>query len=37
MCDEHIHRLIVLDSGSRPVGVLTSLNVIAAMIEDLQM
>jgi CBS domain-containing protein len=32
MCNEHIHRLIVLDENETPVGVLSSLDVVAAMV-----
>ena len=31
MCGAHIHHLIVLDSASRPIGVLSSLDLIAAI------
>ena len=32
MCGEHIHRLIVVDDESRPVGILTSLDLVATLI-----
>ena len=32
MCHEHIHRLIVVDESDRPVGILTSLDLIAKLI-----
>jgi CBS-domain-containing membrane protein len=32
MCNEHIHRLIVLDEEGRPAGILTSLDLVAALI-----
>jgi CBS-domain-containing membrane protein len=32
MCVEHIHRLLVLDDRSSPVGVVSTLDVIAALI-----
>ncbi|MBQ17699.1 MAG: hypothetical protein CMJ65_11285 [Planctomycetaceae bacterium] len=31
MCDEHIHRIVVLDELGRPVGVVTALDVVAAL------
>jgi CBS-domain-containing membrane protein len=34
MCREHVHRLIVLDQRSTPVGVLSSLDLVAAMISE---
>lgn len=30
LCQEHIHRLIVIDDECRPVGVLTSMDLVAA-------
>lgn len=32
MCHEHIHRLIVVDDHAKPVGVLTSLDLVATLI-----
>lgn len=32
MCAEHIHRLLVLDAQAQPVGVLTSLDIVAALV-----
>jgi predicted transcriptional regulator len=32
MCREHIHRLIVVDELARPVGILTSLDLVATLI-----
>lgn len=32
MCGEHIHRLIVLDTDSRPVGVISSLDLVSAIV-----
>lgn len=32
MCLEHIHRLVVLDERSAPVGVLTTLDIVAALL-----
>jgi predicted transcriptional regulator len=31
MCEEHVHRLIVVDELSRPVGILTSLDLVASL------
>lgn len=33
MCSQHIHHLIVLDSSDRPVGVLSSLDILSKLIE----
>ena len=33
MCEEHVHRLIVIDINGAPVGILTSLDLVAAMIS----
>jgi predicted transcriptional regulator len=33
MCLEHVHRLLVIDSSGSPVGMLTSLDLIAALIS----
>ncbi|WP_148072501.1 CBS domain-containing protein [Bythopirellula goksoeyrii] len=32
LCYEHIHRLVVVDKHSKPVGVLTSLDLVATLI-----
>jgi len=32
MCREHIHRLVIIDQDERPVGVVSSLDLVAAMI-----
>ncbi len=32
MCSEHIHRLIVVDGHEKPVGILTSLDLVATLI-----
>ena len=32
MCAEHVHRLVVLDERSHPLGVISSLDLVAAMI-----
>ena len=36
MCEEHVHRLIVIDVSGAPVGILTSLDLIAAMVSALE-
>lgn len=35
MCQGHIHRLPVLDEGSRPVGMISSLDIVAAVLGAL--
>jgi CBS-domain-containing membrane protein len=32
MCREHIHRLVIIDQDERPVGLISSLDLVAAMI-----
>lgn len=36
MCQEHIHRLPVLDAQSRVVGMLTSLDIVAALVQAVE-
>jgi predicted transcriptional regulator len=36
MCQEHVHRLIVIDIRGAPTGILTSLDLIAAMISAVE-
>ncbi len=36
MCSEHIHRLIVLDEAQRPVGVVSALDLVAAMVASVE-
>ena len=36
MCREHIHRLVIVDAESRPVGVVSSLGLVAAMIAAME-
>ena len=36
MCREHVHRLIVVDSRGAPKGILTSLDLIGAMVTALE-
>ena len=33
MCAEHIHRLVVLDGHSHPVGIVSSLDIVAALVK----
>ena len=32
MCKEHVHRLIVVDDQTKPIGILTSLDLVATLI-----
>ena len=36
MCQNHIHRLVALDDQGRPAGVLTSLDIVAALINAVE-
>lgn len=36
MCLHHVHRLVVLDDGGKPAGVLTSLDLVAAFIAAIE-
>ncbi|HUS39979.1 MAG: CBS domain-containing protein [Pirellulales bacterium] len=36
MCKEHIHRLVVLDAKKRPVGLVSSLDLVAAMVSAIE-
>jgi predicted transcriptional regulator len=36
MCQNHIHRLVALDDQGRPVGVITSLDIVAALINAVE-
>ena len=36
MCREHIHRLVIIDEDERPVGVVSSLDLVAAMIAAVE-
>jgi predicted transcriptional regulator len=36
MCDEHIHRLPVLDAEGRVAGMLTSLDIVAALVQAVE-
>jgi predicted transcriptional regulator len=36
MCKEHVHRLIVVDERSAPVGILTSLDLVTAMMSAVE-
>jgi predicted transcriptional regulator len=33
MCDQHIHRLIAVDRIGRPEGIVSSLDVVAALVQ----
>ena len=36
MCREHIHRLVIIDRDDRPVGVVSSLDLVAAMVAAVE-
>lgn len=36
LCREHIHRLIIVDEKHRPVGVLSSLDLVASMVAAIE-
>ena len=36
VCHEHIHRLVVIDDTKRPVGILSSLDFVAAMVAAIE-
>ncbi len=36
MCSEHIHRVVVLDRDKRPAGLVSSLDVVAAMVHAIE-
>jgi CBS-domain-containing membrane protein len=36
MCREHIHRLVIVDEDARPIGVVSSLDIVAAMIAAIE-
>lgn len=36
LCIEHIHRVIVVDDEVRPIGILTSLDIVAAMVNVIE-
>ncbi len=36
MCDGHVHRLIVVDGNSAPIGVLTSLDLVSAWVSAVE-
>lgn len=36
VCHEHIHRLVVIDDAKRPVGILSSLDFVAAMVAAVE-
>ena len=36
MCNQHIHRLIIVDENQRPVGIVSSLDVVAAVVAAIE-
>ncbi len=36
LCREHIHRLVIVDAEKKPVGVLSSLDLVAAMVAAVE-
>ncbi len=36
MCREHIHRLVIIDEDERPVGMVSSLDLVAAMVAAVE-
>lgn len=36
MCDDHIHRLVVVDEAHRPVGIISTLDILAAMVAAIE-
>jgi CBS-domain-containing membrane protein len=36
LCREHIHRLVVVDEHQRPVGLVSSLDVVASMVASIE-
>lgn len=36
MCDEHVHRLIVVDGEGRPIATTTSLDLVSAMMNAME-
>jgi CBS domain-containing protein len=36
MCREHIHRLVIIDAEERPVGMVSSLDLVAAMVAAVE-
>lgn len=36
MCREHIHRLVIVDDDNKPVGVVSSLDLVASMIAAIE-
>lgn len=36
MCNEHVHRLVVLDDRAHPIGVITSLDLVAAVAQVIE-
>lgn len=36
LCHEHIHRLVIVDDDGRPIGMITSLDLVAAMVAAVE-
>lgn len=36
LCREHIHRLVIVDADGRPIGMITSLDLVAAMVAAVE-
>lgn len=36
MCSQHVHRLVVLDDTCRPVGIVSSLDLVAALVKVIE-
>lgn len=36
MCGEHIHRLVIIDETNRPIGVVSSLDLVATMVAAIE-
>lgn len=36
MCEEHIHRLVVVNRQSRPVGIISSLDLVSALVHAVE-
>jgi CBS-domain-containing membrane protein len=36
MCREHIHRLVIIDQNERPIGLISALDLVAAMVAAIE-
>lgn len=36
MCQQHVHRLVVLDERGKPIGLLSSLDIVAALVAAIE-